>query len=147
MFNTTFANDLIKLLLTGVAIPLIADNAATTPITDLVIGLHTADPGPAGTQETFALVYTGYLRIAVPRLPANWTITNNVARPAARLEFAEMTGGVESLATWLTIGTAMTGAGKVLLRGRLSPDIQCRLGVIPAIKADSTITFVTATPA
>jgi hypothetical protein len=145
MFNTTFANDLIKLLLTGVAIPNIADNAATGPLTNLVIGLHTADPGPGGTQETSAVAYTGYARINVPRLAANWVITNNVARPSVRLEFGEMTGGVESLATWMTIGTALTGPGKVLLRGRLTPDIQCRLGVIPAIKAESAITFVTAT--
>lgn len=146
MFNTTFANDLLKLILTGVAIPNIADNAATGPITQLVLGLHTADPGPAGTQETSALVYTGYTRIAVPRLAANWTITGNIAVPSARIEFPEMTGGTESLATWLSIGISMSGAGKVLLRGRLTPDIQCRVGVIPAIKQDSQIVFVTATP-
>lgn len=146
MFNQTFANDLIKLILTRVPIANIADDAAVAPLANLVLGLHTADPGPTGTQETSAVVYTGYARIQVPRLAANWTIANNIARPAARLEFGEMTGGTESLATWLTIGTALTGPGKVLLRGRLSPDIQLRLGVIPAIKADSTITFVTATP-
>lgn len=146
MFSTTFANDLIKLLLTRAPIANIADDAVTAPLTSLFLGLHTADPGPAGTQETAAVVYTGSARIAVARLAGNWTITNNVARPAARLEFPEMTGGTESLATWLTIGTSLTGPGKVLLRGRLSPDIQLRLGVIPAIKADSTITFVTATP-
>lgn len=144
MFNTTFASDLIKLILHAAAIPSIADNAAATPLTSLYIGLHTADPGPNGTQDSAELVYTGYARVAVPRLPANWTVNGNVAQPAARVEFPEMTSGVETLATWMTIGTVGTGAGKVLLRGRLTPDIQCRLGVIPAIKADTTITFVTA---
>lgn len=146
MFSTTFANDLIKLLLTRAAIANIADDAATAPLANLYLGLHTADPGPAGTQETSSVVYTGYARIPVARQAAAWVITNNVARPASRLEFGEMTGGSESLATWLTVGTSLAGPGKVLLRGRLSPDIQLRLGVIPAIKADSTITFVTVTP-
>jgi hypothetical protein len=145
MFSTTFANDLIKLILTGVAVPNLADNAVAAPLANLYLGLHSADPGPAGTQETSSLVYTGYARVAVPRLPANWVISGNVANPAARIEFPEMTGGVDVLATWLTIGTALTGAGKVLLRGRLVPDIQCRVGVIPAIKADTAITFITAT--
>ena len=144
MFNNIFANDLLKLILTGSSIANIADNAATSPLTNLYIGLHTADPGPDGTQDTSQVVYTGYTRIAVPRLGANWTITGNVAQPVARIEFGEMTAGVESLATWMTIGTALTGAGKVLLRGLLSPNIQIRLGVIPAIKQDSTITFVSA---
>ena len=144
MFNTTFANELIKLLLTGVAIPNLADNAASSPLTNLYIGLHTADPGAGGTQDTNAVAYTGYTRVAVPRLPANWSITNNVASPAARIEFGEMTAGVASQATWMSIGTALTGAGKILLRGQLSPAIAISLGVIPAIKQASTITFVTA---
>lgn len=142
MYNTTFANDLIKLILTGVAIPNVADNAVASPLTNLYISLHSADPGAGGFQDTSAMVYTGYARIAVPRLPANWAITNNVARPAGRLEFGEMTAGAEALALWMAIGTSATGAGKILLRGLLSPNIQCRLGVIPAIKAESTITFV-----
>jgi hypothetical protein len=146
MFSKTFANDLIKLLLTRVAIANIADDAASSPLTNLYLGLHTADPGPDGTQETSSVVYTGYARIPVARQASAWAITNNVARPSARLEFGEMTGGTESLATWLSIGTSLTGPGKVLLRGRLTPDIQLRPGVIPAIKPDSTITFVTVTP-
>jgi hypothetical protein len=145
MFSKVFANDLIKALLTRAPIANLFDDAVTAPLTNLFIGLHTADPGPDGTQETNALVYTGYARVATPRLLANWTITDNIARPSGRIEFGEMTAGVESLATWMTIGTALSGPGKVLLRGRLTPNIQTRLGVIPAIKADSTITFVTAT--
>lgn len=144
MLGATFANDLLKLLLTGVPIALLADNAAQSPLSVLYLGLHTGDPGPAGTQETLAATYTGYTRVSLGRVPDNWTITANVARPKARIEFPEMTGGTEQLITWLTIGTAATGAGKVLLRGRLSPEIQCRAGVVPGIKAETTITFVTA---
>lgn len=143
MFNTTFANDLIKLLLTGVNIANIADNAASAPLTSLYIALHTGDPGAGGAQNTNEVSYTGYARVAVARTGSAWSITNNVANPAARIEFGEMTAGVASQATWMSIGTSASGAGKVLLRGLLSPAIAIALGVIPAIKQDSTITFVT----
>lgn len=146
MFSSYSANGFIKLILHGTPFAQIADNAAANPATQFVLALHSQDPGPDGTQETFELNYGGYQRRVSPRTAAAWPVVNNVARPSGRIEFAEMISGVEQLATWMTIGLAETGAGQVLLRGRLSPDIQCRLGVIPAIRADSTITFVTATP-
>lgn len=143
MFGQTFANDLLKLIFTGVNIANIADNAATSPITSLVLALHTADPGATGNQSSNELGYTGYARVAVPRLPANWTITNNVISPAGRIEFGKMTAGTEQLATHVSIGIATTGATKILCRAALSPSIQCRLGVIPAIETSATLTLLT----
>lgn len=144
MYGAIFANDMLKLILHQVAIAGIADVPAVGKLNNLWLGLHTADPGPAGTQETSAVVYTGYARKSVGFGPSVWAITGDKANPVARIEFAEMTGGIESLATWVTIGTTETGPGKILMRGRLSPDIQCRLGVIPAIKQDTVIKFVSA---
>jgi len=146
MFSNAFAALLVKGLLHGTAIPKIFDPAAVGPLAKVVLRLHTADPGPNGTQETNELTYVGYAPVEVDRSAAKWPVTGNVAKPSARIEFGEMRGGTEQLATWVTLGTAATGPGMVMLRGRLSPDIQCRPGVIPAIKADTTITFVTATP-
>lgn len=147
MFNTPFANLLAKGIFHGAAIPGLFDNAASAPLTKLVMRLHTADPGPTGTQETNEVVYTGYEGVEIDRLLAKWNVTNNIVTPSARIEFPEMTGGVEQLATWISIGYAKTGPSMIIVRGRLAPDVQCRLGVIPAIKADTTITLVTATPA
>ena len=144
MYGATFANDLLKLIFHQAAIAGIADVPAVGKLNNLWLGLHTADPGPAGTQETNAVNYTGYARKSVGFGAGVWAITGDKASPVARIEFGEMTGGIESLATWITIGTSETGPGKVLFRGRLSPDIQCRLGVIPAIKQDTAITFVSA---
>lgn len=144
MYGAVFANDMLKLILHQVAIAGIADVPAVGKLSNLWLGLHTADPGPAGTQETSSVVYTGYARKAVGFGSSVWTITGDKASPVARIEFGEMTGGIESLATWITIGTAETGPGKILMRGRLSPDIQCRLGVIPAIKQDTVVQFVSA---
>lgn len=144
MLNSTFANDLIKLIFQANAIAGIADNASSGALTSLYISLHTGDPGAAGTQSSNEANYTGYARVALVRSAVGWTVSANVVSPAARIEFGEMTGGTEQLATWFAVGTAASGTGKILVRGRLSPDIQCRIGVIPAIKPDTTITFTTA---
>ncbi len=143
MYGQVFANEQLKLWLTGVAIAGLADNASSSPLTNVVLALHTSDPGATGNQGTNELAYTGYGRLLVPRLPANWTINNNVASPAGRLEFGKMTAGSEQLATHLSIGTAASGAGKILFRLALNPNIQCRIGVIPAIEQTTTLTLVT----
>lgn len=147
MFSKQYANLQIKHILHGTSVPGLSDNAAAGALTKLVLALHTDDPGPNGTQETNEVVYTGYERREVDRSAALWTVVDNIARPTARLEFLEMTAGAEQLAKWITIGVAKLGGGMYLLRGRLAPDIQCRLGVIPAIKADTEIEFVIDTPA
>lgn len=151
MFSKAFAYDILKLLLHGTPIPGFADFPAAGAVQNLYIGLHTADPGPDGTQETNACTYTGYGRRGMGIGDAvgvsNWNITGDKASPAMRVEFPEMTGGVEQLATWITIGTSYTGPGRVLFRGKLNPSIQCRVGVIPAIKQDASITLISASPA
>jgi hypothetical protein len=50
--GNTFENDLLKLIFNATAIANIADNAAASPLTNLFVALHTADPGEAGDQTT-----------------------------------------------------------------------------------------------
>jgi len=138
--SDTFENDLLKLIFNGTAIANVADNAVTSPLTNLYVALHTADPGEAGTQSTSEAAYTGYARVAVARTSGGWTVTANSVSPTAAIEFGEMTGGTGATATYATIGVAASGAGKVLYRGALTPSIAYALGVIPRIKTTSTIT-------
>lgn len=51
-----------------------------------------------------------------------------------------MTGGAGGTATHASIGTAASGAGKILYKGALTPSITVALGVSPRIKNTSTIT-------
>jgi hypothetical protein len=48
--SNAFETDLLGLIFNGTAITTIADNAASTPLTNLYLALHTADPGEAGNQ-------------------------------------------------------------------------------------------------
>lgn len=135
----TFENDLMKLIFNGTAIANIADNAAASPLTNLYLSLHTADPGEGGNQTTNEVAYTGYARVAVARTSGGWTITGNSASPVATVAFGLDTVGTGT-ATHAAIGTAVSGTGKVLYKGALSPTIAYAPGVTPQIGTTSTIT-------
>lgn len=138
--SNTFENDLLKLIFNGSPIANLADNAAASPLANLYVALHTADPGETGNQATSEVTYTGYARVAVARTSGGWTITGNSVSPAAGIEFGEMTAGSDGTATHASIGTAASGAGKILYSGALTPNIGYALGVTPRIKTTSAIT-------
>lgn len=138
--SDAFENDILKLVFQGVGIAGIADNAATSPLTNLYVSLHTADPGEGGNQTTNETTYTGYARVAVPRSASGWTVTGNTVSPVNNIEFGECTGSPGGAITHFAIGTAATGTGKILYKGTVTPNISMAVGVIPRLKNTSTIT-------
>ena len=137
--GNTFENDWMKLIFNATAIANIADNAATSPLTNLYVSLHTADPGEAGDQTTSEATYTSYARVAVARTSGGWTVTNNSVSPVADISFPAATGGTNTI-TYFGVGTASTLAGKLLYSGAVSPSISVSSGVTPKITTASTIT-------
>ena len=145
MLSNAFANDLLRLLFNGTAIAGIADNAASSPLTNLYWSLHTADPGASGNQSTNEVNYAGYARLSAARSSGGFTVSSVTMSPTANMEFPEMTGGASQTATHLCIGTANTGAaGKVLFRFQLSPSIQLNNAVVPRLRTTTTLTAITA---
>lgn len=141
--SAAFANDILSLVFHGTAIQGIAQNAATSPVDKLYIALHTADPGAAGNQSTNEVAYTGYARVALQRSASGWTITGNKVTLTDTVEFGDMTGGANGTATHVSIGTAATGAGKVIVRAALSNSVQYQQGIAPRLRSNTSITFVT----
>lgn len=135
----TFENDWLKLIFQATAIANIADNAATSPLTNLYVSLHTADPADAGNQTTSETAYTSYARVAVARTSGGWTVTGNSVSPAANIDFPACTGGTATI-THFGIGTASSGAGKLLYSGTVSPNISVSSGVTPRLTTASTVT-------
>ena len=135
----TFENDLLKLIFNATAIANIADNAATSPLTNLYVALHTADPGEAGTQATSEATYTSYARTAVVRSSGGWTVTNNSVSPAATISAPAGTGGSGTLTHW-SVGVASSGSTKILYSGTITPNIVSGNGVTPQLTTASTIT-------
>lgn len=138
--SDTFENDVLKLIFNATAIANIADNAASSPLTNLQLGLHSADPGDTGTQATSELAYTGYARVAVARTSGGFTVTGNSVSPVADATFGTATGGTMVPATHASIGVASSGATKYLYSGTLSPNVTISSGVAPVIAAGSTVT-------
>lgn len=137
--GSTFDNDFLKLIFNATAIATIADNAATTPLTNLYVSLHTATPGVGGDQTTNEAAYTGYARVAVARTTGGWTVTGSSVSPAATIAFPAATAGTETETFW-AVGTASSGVGKLLYFGPISPTIAVSNGVTPELTTSSTIT-------
>ena len=135
----TFENDWLRLIFNATAIANIADNAATGPLTNLYVSLHTADPGEAGNQTTSEATYTGYARVAVARTTGGFTVTTNSVSPVATISFPAGTGGSGTV-THFAVGTASSGAGKLLYSGTVTPNIVTGNGVTPQLTTASTIT-------
>lgn len=138
--GNTFENDLLKLIFQATAVANIADNAASSPLTNLYVSLHTADPGEAGDQTTSETTYTGYARVAVARSGSGFTVTGNSVSPAADIDFGECTASPGSPITHFAIGTASSGTGKILYSGTVTPNITMATGVIPRLTTASTVT-------
>jgi hypothetical protein len=137
--GNTFENDLLKLIFNATAISNIADNAASSPLTNLQVSLHTADVGEAGDQTTNEVSYTGYARVAVARTTGGFTVTANSVSPVANIDFGACTAGTATATHW-AVGTASTGTGKVLYKGSISPSISISSGVTPRLTTASTVT-------
>lgn len=138
--GNTFENDWLKLLFNATAIANIADDAASAPLANLYVSLHTADPGEAGDQTTNETAYTGYARVAVARTSGGWTVTDNSVSPAAAITFGECSASPGAALTHFAVGTAASGTGKILYSGTLTPNVTMATGVAPFLKTTSTIT-------
>lgn len=137
--SNAFENDLLELIFNATAIPNLADNAASSPLTNLYVSLHTADPGETGNQSTSEATYTSYARVAVARTSGGWTVTNNSVSPVANIDFPAATGGSETI-TYFGVGSASSGTGVLYYSGSVSPTIAVSSGVTPRLTTASTIT-------
>ena len=137
--SDTFENDLLKLIFQATAIANIADNAASSPLTNLYIALHTADPTDAGVQNASEATYTGYARVAVARSAGGWTVTGSSVSPAAAISFGACTAGTNTATHW-SVGVASSGGSKILYAGAISPTISISAGVTPQLTTASTVT-------
>lgn len=120
-----------------------ADNAATTPQTNVAVGLHTADPGDTGTMSTSETTYTSYARASVARTSGGWTVSGTAptqAAPAATISFAAGTGGSGTV-THFSTGKTGGGAAAILFSGTVTPNITVGNGVTPQLSTSTTITL------
>lgn len=138
--GNTFINDFLKLLLNATPIANIADNAASSPLTNLYLSLSTGTLSAASTQTTTEAAYTSYARVAVARTTGGFTAsTAQSSALVATASFPAATGGSET-ETYAMLGTdGTTGAGKNLYFGSISPSLAVASGVTPQLTTATTI--------
>lgn len=128
--SNDFETDLLELIFHKVDLPNLGSGDS-----DVVIALHTADPGESGTQATSEAAYTGYARQSVARIVGNWQIIGNNAANTGEIAFPQATGGSETL-THFSIGRA---GGGIILSGALSASLAVSAGVTPKFAAGQLV--------
>jgi hypothetical protein len=140
--SNSWENDLLLLLFNNTNAANIGDATGlrgSTTAGSLYLSLHTADPGEAGDQTTSEATYTSYARVAVARSGAGFTVTGNSVSPAGTVAFPAATGGTNTI-THFGIGTASSGAGKLLYSGTVTPNLSVSNGVTPQLTTATAIT-------
>ena len=137
--GTTFDSDILGLVFNGATIANIAINATSSPLTQLYLALHTADPGAGGSATTSEAAYTSYARVAVNRNSGGFTVSGASVTLTSLVAFPAATGGSET-ETYFSVTTASSGASKILYRGPITPNIAVSNGVTPELTTGTTIT-------
>ena len=136
----TTENAILNLIFSATAWANYADNAASSPQTNIHVGLHTADPGDTGTMATSESAYTSYARVNVARSTGWSTSSAGSVSPAATIAFPAGTGGSGTV-THFSTGKTGGGTAAILFKGTVAPNIVTGNGVTPQPPTSTAITL------
>lgn len=120
--------DILSLVLNGVALPGAYGG-------NLYLSLHTADPGSSGDQTVNEISYTGYARVAIVRdnSGTGWTISGNPRTNVGELTFGTRSDVGSATITHGALGTASSGAGRLLYKGAVASNLIVTQNVTPRL--------------
>lgn len=132
---------LLALIFNATAWANYADNAASSPETNIVVAAHTADPGEGGAMNSSEAGYTSYARVNVARTSGGWTVSGGSVSPVAAIEFPA-SGAAGSTLTHFSLGKSGGGASAILFSGTITPNIAIgAAGITPRLTTSTTITL------
>lgn len=141
-FSDWLENALLELLFNATPIANVADNAASSPITNWYVALHTASPGEAGSDQTSnEAAYGSYARVAVARTSGGFTIASGSLTFVSNVVFPVPTSGGGTSLTHASIGIGASGAANYGFHGALTTPLTVVVGVAPEIQAASSISL------
>lgn len=138
-FAASAENSLLALIFNATTWATMAQNAASSPLTNLYLSLHSADP-IAGTQATSEATYTSYTREAVVRTSSGFTVTANAATLASNVNFPAGTGGSDTI-TNFGLGVAATSTTALITTGTVTPNITTGSGITPQLTSATSFTL------
>lgn len=133
--STDTCNRIINLMYRATAWPNVADNAATSPLTNTHVALHTADL-TAGTnsQTQNETAYTNYTRQAAARSTGWAAASGGATSNTATISFPQC-GATGATITHVSVGTAASGTGNVWHYGALNSSLAVANGITPQFAA------------
>lgn len=138
-----FEYNFLRQVFNGTAITGISATAGTTLIW---VGLHTADPGDAGSTASEG-GYAQYTRVSVQRSTAGFAVTSGTsdavasASPVANISFPQNTSTSTGTFTHFSANMSSDGVGSsALYTGTVSPNINFSQNVTPSLTTGSSIT-------
>jgi len=137
--STALCNQYLGLVFNATAMPNIADNASSSPLTNLYLSLHTATPGTGGNQTTNETAYTNYARVAVVRTTSGWQLPSGGSTQNNLLTQFAQCGVTGATITHVGIGTASTGSGTMLYAGALNSSLTVANLIQPQFSAGGLV--------
>lgn len=120
--GTTTCNNILALIYNATPWANIADNAASSPATNIYMALATASYSPSSTMSSNETAYTNYVRVTVARTTGGWTAPSSGAiSNVSAIEFAQC-GVTGATITSGATGKA-TGASDIYHYGDLNSSI------------------------
>lgn len=139
--STPTCNSIINLMYRATAWANVADNAASSPLTNTYVALHTADL-TAGTnsQAQNETAYTDYARQAVARSTGWAAASGGATQNAGTVSFPQC-GATGATLTHVSTGVGSSGATAVWHYGALNSSLAVANGITPQFAAGAlTIT-------
>lgn len=136
---------LLQLIFNGKSFSSLATSVGTT---SLWLGLHTADPGDAGSTAAEG-GYAAYTRALTDRSTGanGWTVTSGTsaavatASPNATISFPQVATTSTGTFTFMTVNMSSAAAGSAALyTGTVSPTINFSQNVTPQLTTGSSVT-------
>lgn len=139
--STATCNSIVNLMYRATAWANVADNAASSPLTNTYVALHTASLS-AGTnqQSENETSYTNYGRQAVARSTGWAAASGGATSNASTISFAQC-GASGATLTDVSVGTGSSGTTPVWHYGTLNASLAVSSGITPQFAAGAlTIT-------
>lgn len=139
--STSICNSILNLMYRATAWANVADNAASAPLTNTYVGLHTADLTPGTNQQSEdEAAYTNYARVAVARSTGWDAASGGATANAAQINFPQC-GVTGATLTHVSTGVGSSGATGVWHYGALNSPLAVSAGITPQFAAGAlTIT-------
>lgn len=133
--STPTCNSIVNLLYRATPFANVADNAASSPLTNTFVSLHTADlTAGTNTQTQNETAYTNYARQTVARSTGWDAASGGASANSAAISFPQC-GVTGATITHVATGTATSGAGTVWHYGALNSSIAVSNGITPQFAA------------